>query len=40
MDDFIKKIDDHAYRNYEQWDDWVEWQDTAYKLEIVAGATT
>ena len=40
MDDFIKKIDDHAYRNYEQWDEWVECLDTADKLEIVAGATT
>ena len=38
--DYIKQLDDHANRNYEQWVEWVECLDPADKLEILAGATT
>jgi hypothetical protein len=38
--DAIERINTHAERNYEQWDEWVECLDTENKLEIIAGATT
>ena len=40
LNEYIEKIDDHAYKNYEQWDHWVECLDPVNKVEILEGSKT